>query len=220
MPTLSLSQLYERLLARYGPQDWWPAEDAFEMIVGAILTQNTSWKNVERAIASLKAAALLSLAAIEVTPSDELARVIRSSGFHRVKAGRLKAFVAHVRAQHAGDLAAMLAQDGLTLRRELLGVPGIGPETADCIVLYGGRWPSFVADAYARRLFDRLGLLSLPSYEDVQKYCHAHLPADSRLFSEYHALIVRHSIVHCRARPRCRGCPVADDCPSFTSCVD
>jgi endonuclease III related protein len=215
-----LVRLYNCLVARYGPQHWWPAEDPLELVVGAILTQNTSWRNVEKAIASLKTAGLMSIAAIHVTPPDELARAIRSSGCQTVKAARLQAFVQHVRAHHHGNLTAMLKQSGSDLRRELLSIRGIGPETADCIVVYGGNWPSFVVDAYTRRLFERVGFLTQPSYDEAQQFCHERLPRDPRLFNEFHALIVRHSIVHCRARRRCVGCPVADWCPGFESNVD
>ncbi len=212
--------LFDRLFERYGPQHWWPADDPFEMVVGAILTQNTSWKNVEKAIESLKAAEMLSMPAIGATPPDELARVIRSSGCHTVKAGRLKALVSHVERHYDGDLPAMLRQSGSELRRELLTIRGIGPETADCIVLYGGEKPSFVVDAYTRRLFDRAGFLARPTYDGAKEFCEALLPPDTRLFNEFHALIVRHSIVHCRSRPRCAGCPLADWCPGFRSGVN
>jgi endonuclease-3 related protein len=211
--------VFDRLLERYGPQHWWPADDAFEMAVGAILTQHTSWKNVEKAIARLKAVGQLSLSAIEATDPSELAVLTRSAGCSTVKAARLKSFASHVRNHYDGQLATMLAQGGAPLRRELLSISGIGPETADCIVLYGANQPKFVVDAYSRRLFDRLGLIPRPSYDDVQRFCEASLPPDARLFNEFHALIVRHSIVHCRVQPRCAGCPLADRCAAYRLAV-
>ncbi len=212
---LDLGELFRRLSQAYGPQGWWPAETAEEMIVGAILVQNTAWRNVEKALASLKAADRLSLRAIDQTPLDELAALIRSSGFYREKAKKLKAFAAHVHTRYAGNLAALLAGEPRELRRELLALRGIGPETADSIILYAAGQPIFVVDAYTRRLFARLGLPVASEYDAIQRYCHERLATDARLFNEYHALIVRHAVVHCRARPRCAGCPLAEVCPSF-----
>lgn len=211
---LRLTELYERLFRFYGPQHWWLAEGTFEMIVGAILTQNTSWKNVERAIARLKETGNLSPEAIARMPSEELAELIRSSGFFRMKARKLKAFVEHLEAHHNGRLESLFDRDASELRRELLGIHGIGPETADSIVLYGAGKPTFVVDAYTCRLFERLGLLSGPTYDHVQQFCHENLPTDAPLFNEFHALIVRHSVVHCRKRPLCAGCPLVAHCPS------
>jgi endonuclease III related protein len=201
--------IHDRLLARYGPQGWWPAETAFEMMVGAILTQNTSWTNVERAIAGLKRAGLLDAAAIAACDTAHLAAAIRPSGYYNQKAQRLQAFAGFY-LNHDGE-------DGLSElsapRQALLALHGIGPETADSILLYALDTPIFVIDAYTRRIFARLGL-SAPeaSYHDLQEFFHAHLPAAVPLFQEYHALIVMHAKQHCRKRPLCAGCPLLPGC--------
>lgn len=208
-------QLYERLFATYGPQHWWPAEGTFEMIVGAILVQNTAWTNAAKAIARLKSADLLSPEALLAVPEADLAEQIRSSGYFNAKARKLKAFVTHLAEHHGNGLKSLFAQETHTLREELLGIHGIGSETADSIVLYGAGRPIFVVDAYTRRLFTRLGILDRPTYDAVQQYCHLHLPSDAALFNEYHALIVRHSVTHCRARPICEGCPLVPVCPQI-----
>ena len=210
---VSLAGLYDALLDAYGPQHWWPADSAFEMIVGAFLTQNTAWTNVEKAIGRLKMADKLSLAGIRGLRDDELGELIRPSGYFRQKARRLKAFVEYLDRAHGGSLEHLLSQDAADLRRELLGLHGVGPETADSIVLYAAGRPSFVVDAYTRRLFDRLGVLPRPTYDEVQSYCQERLPADAPYFNEFHALIVRHCADRCQARPRCPGCPLAQICP-------
>lgn len=207
-----LLDLYDRLFARYGPQHWWPAESDVEMVVGAFLVQNTAWANAEKAVSALKAADRLRVEALDALTRDELAELIRSSGFHRQKAARIKGFVAHLAQRHGGSLERLLARPTADLRAELLSLDGVGPETADSIVLYAARQPSFVVDAYTRRLFYRLGWSERPTYETIQARCHQELPRDSALFNEFHALIVRHAVVHCRARPRCAGCPLLDRC--------
>lgn len=209
---MTLRELYDRLLQTYGPQHWWPADSNFEMIVGAFLVQSTAWTNAEQAIARLRETGRLSPVGIQETAEADLAELIRPSGFFRQKARRLKRFVAHLMERHGGCLNAFLNQEPFELRHELLGLHGIGPETADSILLYAARKPIFVVDAYTRRLFDRLGILRAPSYDEVQRSAHAVLPRDVALFNEFHALIVRHSIVHCRASPRCRGCPLIQGC--------
>lgn len=209
---LTLLHVYDLLLDAYGPQRWWPAESRLEMIVGAFLTQNTAWTNVEKAMARLKAAGALSVEALRARPVDDLAELIRPSGYFRQKAKHLKMFVAHLDAHHQGSLDALLAQETGALRRELLGLTGVGPETADSIVLYAAGRPTFVVDAYTRRLFDRLGLLDRPTYEEVQAYCHARLPTDAARWNEFHALIVRLGAERCGARARCLGCPLRPIC--------
>lgn len=211
---VTLPDVYDRLVQAYSPQHWWPADSAFEMIVGAFLVQNTAWTNAERAIGRLRDAGRLSPEAMQETAEADLAELIRPSGFFRQKARRLKSFVTHLSERHGGSLDALFNQDPLDLRRELLGLHGVGPETADSIVLYAARKPIFVVDAYTRRLFDRLGILPAPSYDTVQRLAHATLPGDTTIFNEFHALIVRHSIVHCRATPRCGGCPLLERCAS------
>jgi endonuclease-3 related protein len=202
-----LLEIYELLFRSYGPRHWWPAETPFEVCVGAILTQNTSWRNVEKAIANLKGTGLLSPQALRDVPVERLAEVIRPAGFFNLKAKRLKAFIGWLFASHAGSLERLFAGEWPMLREELLAVPGIGPETCDAILLYAGGKPSFVVDAYTRRLFAGLGLIPEDAgYEDVRALFMENLPLDPALFNEYHALIVEHGKEHCRKRPRCAGC--------------
>ncbi len=211
-----LLECYRALLAAYGPQGWWPGEGAWEIMVGAVLVQNTTWRNVERALANLKAAGALSPAGLRDLPQAEMERLLRPAGTYRVKAGRLRALVEHLWRAHGGDPYGVLRGELGSLRRELLAVPGIGPETADSILLYAGGRAVFVVGAYTRRLLARLGLVPPScSYEKLQAVFMQHLPADAALFNEYHALIVRHGQERCRARrPRCCGCPLAGRCPS------
>lgn len=203
----TIRRIFDLLLARYGPLHWWPAETPFEVCVGAILTQNTNWGNVEKAIANLKREGLLSAEALRDLPRERLAAVIRPAGFFNVKSERLKGFVAWLYARYGGSLERMFAGDWRELREELLAVPGIGPETCDSILLYAGGKPSFVVDAYTKRLFSRLGLIpEKAGYEEVRALFMRHLPADPALFNEYHALIVQHGKEHCRKKERCTGC--------------
>ena len=204
-----LVEIYDLLLARYGHRHWWPAETPFEVCVGAILTQNTNWGNVEKAIANLKRDGLLSPEALRDVPVAVLAESIRPSGFFNVKSFRLKAFVAYLFDHHGGSLERMFAGEWRKLRVELLGVPGIGRETCDSILLYAGEKPSFVVDAYTRRLLAALGLIDAQAdYEAVRSLFMDNLPADPHLYNEYHALIVQHGKEHCRKRPLCTGCPL------------
>lgn len=209
-----LLEIYRRLFEAYGPQGWWPGESRFEVMVGAILTQNTAWRNVERALARLKAEGLLSPQALYALPLEELAERLRPAGTYRVKAARLRAFLEYLFRAHGGDPEGLTRGDLSALRRELLAVPGIGPETADSILLYGAGHPTFVADAYTVRLLERLGLLPAgASSADCRSLFLRHLPPDPPLFNEYHALIVRHGKERCRKRaPRCRACPLLDRC--------
>jgi len=205
-------EIFELLLARYGPLNWWPAESPFEVCVGAILTQNTNWLNVERAVVNLKGAGVLSLEALLAVEHERLAELIRPSGFFNVKSVRLKAFVDWLNRRY-GSLEGMFAGDWRLVREELLAVRGIGRETCDSILLYAGGKPSFVVDAYTKRLFSRLGLLrETDDYERVRAFFMEALPADTALFNEYHALIVEHSKRHCRKKPACDGCPLGPHC--------
>jgi endonuclease III related protein len=210
----SIRRIFYLLLEQFGPLHWWPAETPFEVCVGAILTQNTNWVNVEKAIANLKREGLLSATALRDLPTERLAGVIRPAGFFNVKSERLKSFVAWLYARHGGDLARMFAGDWRKLREELLSVRGIGPETCDSILLYAGGKPSFVVDAYTRRLFSRLGLISAAAgYEEVRTLFMGHLTPDVELFNEYHALIVQHCKVYCRKKPLCGSCFLRRLCP-------
>jgi endonuclease-3 related protein len=207
-----LMQLFDLLLERYGPLHWWPADTPFEVCVGAILTQNTNWLNVEKAIANLKREGLLSLEALWEIDQERLAELIRPSGFFNIKSARLKHFIGWLLERY-GSLDAMFAGDWRLLREELLAVRGIGRETCDSMLLYAGGKPSFVVDAYTRRLLSRLGLVrETESYEEVRSLFMNSLPHDSDLFNEYHALIVEQCKRHCRKKPLCQGCPLKGLC--------
>lgn len=205
--------IYGRLFERFGPRSWWPAETPFEVCVGAILTQNTAWSNVEKAVSALKQAAILTPVAMRAVEEKQLAQLIRPAGYFNVKSQRLKEFVGWLFDQHNGLLEHMFTVEWRRLRAELLQVRGIGPETADAILLYAGHKPTFVVDAYTRRLFYRFGLLPEDAgYEQTRQLCMAHLPADVPLFNEYHALIVEQCKQFCRKKPLCNGCPLQGDC--------
>jgi endonuclease-3 related protein len=199
--------IYDSLLREYGPQRWWPAETPFEVIIGAILTQSTAWTNVEKAIANLKTAGRLSPAGLRNLTGNELAALIHPCGYYNVKARRIRAFVDWLGERYGDDLDRLFQGDKEELREQLLGIYGIGEETADSILLYAGGLPAFVIDAYTRRIIDRLGLApSDRSYAGYQRLFTAGLPADAALFNEYHALLVRHGKEVCRKRPLCEGC--------------
>lgn len=210
-----LLDIYRRLYAAYGPQHWWPGETPFEIIVGAILTQSAAWANVEKAIANLKAADAMSPEGLARLTGEELARAVYPAGYFNAKARKLKAFVEVVRDGFGGELERMLAAPTEELRRRLLATHGIGPETADSILLYAAGRPVFVIDAYTRRLFSRLGVgPPRQTYESWQALFTSNLTPDAPLFSEYHALIVRLSKEACRREPRCHGCPLLEVCPT------
>lgn len=212
---LTLLEIFDRLLDRFGPLHWWPAETPFEVCIGAILTQNTAWTNVEKAIRALKQAGIMSVSSLHECDPEQLARLIRPAGYFNVKSRRLKDFTAWLFLQHHGSLEQMFTVDWHELREELLRVRGIGPETADSILLYAGHKTSFVVDAYTRRLFRRLGLLpEAAGYDETRDLFMSTLPEDVRLFNEYHAQIVEQCKRFCRSKPLCSGCPLYDSCPS------
>ena len=204
----TLRTYYDQLFAAYGPQHWWPGRTRFEIIVGAILVQHTAWTNVEPAIANLRRAKLLTAVAVEAVPFPKLARLIRSSGYFRQKAKGLKAFVRFLRNEYQGSLTRMFRTPTVQLREQLLGVHGIGPETADAILLYAGEHPVFVVDAYARRILERHQLAEpRHGYEYLRQLFECNLPADAALYNELHALIVHAGKRFCRAKnPRCSEC--------------
>lgn len=194
-----------------GPQQWWPGETPFEVIIGAILTQNTNWSNVEKAIKNLKADGKLSPEGIKNVPLAELAKLIRPSGFFNVKARRVKAFIHWLFSRYEGSLSRMFNQDLQTLRNELLSVKGIGPETADSILLYAGNMPTFVVDAYTHRIFSRHGFIAEEStYEEMKSFFEERLPKDVKLFNEYHALLVHIGKRYCKPKKACEPCPLRD----------
>jgi endonuclease-3 related protein len=212
---LTLQEIFDRLLARFGPLHWWPAETPFEVCVGAILTQNTAWTNVEKAIRALKQAGIMTPGTLHGSDQEQLAGLIRPAGYFNVKSRRLKDFTAWLLFHHHGSLEQMFTVDWHDLRAELLGVHGIGPETADSILLYAGNKPTFVVDAYTRRLFLRLGLLpEAAGYDHTRALFMNNLPEDVALFNEYHAQIVEECKRFCRVKPLCSGCPLCDSCPS------
>ena len=207
--------VFERLFHAYGPQHWWPGDSAFEVIVGAILTQSAAWPNVERALANLKEAGALSPQGIRRLEEGELAALLRPSGYFNAKARKLKAFVAVLYDRFEGDLDRLLATPGDELRALLLATHGIGPETADSILLYAAGRPYFVVDAYARRIFSRLGRApAVDTYDGWQALFTDALPQDAALFNEYHALIVEHGKRVCRPQSRCAECVLRDVCPT------
>jgi endonuclease III related protein len=199
------------MLAAHGPQHWWPAKSRFEVIVGAILTQNTAWANVEHAMASLRKERLLTVGAMEHVSLQKLARLIRSSGYFRQKARKLKEFVRFLRSQHNGSLTKMFQTPTGILREQLLAVHGIGPETADSILLYSGHHLVFVVDAYTRRILQRHGMAhGKESYEDLRELFEKSLPANTQLFNEFHALIVHTGKHFCRSKaPACSSCSLS-----------
>ena len=203
----NLAVLYDLLMDTYGPQHWWPAESSFEVIVGAVLTQNTNWKNVEKALTSLKDAGLLNLDSIAALPQENLAELIKSSGFFNIKAKRLKNLCGWLQSQ--GGIDALAVWDTSRLRQALLAINGIGPETADDILLYAFQRPVFVIDSYTRRLLKKLELVQgSEDYETLRQMFESCLPADHSLYNEYHALIVRHAKEKCTNNNHCRHCAV------------
>jgi endonuclease-3 related protein len=206
----TLMEIYQTLFEAFGPQDWWPGETPFEVMVGAVLTQNTNWRNVSRAIAHLKGADLLSLEALTALPTPLLADKIRPAGYYNLKADRLKNLLHFINSEYQGDLEAFLGEKPETLRQGLLSVRGIGPETADSIILYGAHKPVFVVDAYTYRILFRHGLISEEAeYHDIQELFQQALPASAALFNEYHALLVRLGKEFCKKNnPLCTSCPI------------
>lgn len=214
-----LLEIYRRLLDFYGPQHWWPGdEDPFTVVVGAVLTQSAAWKNVEAALARLDEAGLLSVEALVRAPDEELEQAVRPSGYFRMKARKLKAFAAMLSKRFDGRVEALFALPVGEMRSVLLATYGIGPETADDIVLYAARKPVFVVDTYTRRIFDRLGIRPASDTYDAWRFLFVEvLPKDAALFNEYHALIVRHAKGLCRKEPLCSSCPLLDVCPAGRS---
>jgi endonuclease-3 related protein len=211
-----LKAVYRRLFKHYGPRNWWPAETHVEVMVGAVLTQNTAWRNVERAMANLREADCLDAAAIAGLDDAALAGLIRPSGYFNVKARRLKSLCRWY--VGAGGFSQINQIDTNNLRHELLAVHGVGRETADDILLYGFKRPVFVIDAYTKRLFARLELVKEGiDYESLRGWFEAHLPAEVQHYNEFHALIDHHGNQICRPRPLCDGCCLRSLCPSASA---
>ena len=212
--TATLMDIYERLFSAYGPQHWWPGETPFEVMVGAMLVQNTAWKNTEKAIRNLADNELLSPQDLYDVPEEELAELIHSAGYYRMKARRLRNLLKLVVEDYQGSLDEMFQTGPSELRERLLSVNGVGPETADSILLYAAGLPSFVVDTYTHRVFARHGWIGFDAgYDEIKEHFQSGLEEDVALYNEYHALLVRVGHLHCRKRNRCEGCPLEDLLP-------
>jgi len=203
-------EIYEILLDHFGPQGWWPGETPLEIMVGAVLTQNTNWSNVSKAIDNLKKENLLSFEQLQILPTEALAEKIQPAGYFNLKAARLKNLLNFIAREYNGSLEELFSVDMQTLRQQILTVKGIGPETADSILLYAGAKPVFVVDAYTHRIFTRHNIIAEEDgYYEIQEYCTLSLPEDVELFNQYHALIVRLGKEFCKKnRPLCNLCPL------------
>ena len=210
-----MPQVFNRLLKAFGPQKWWPGDSGFEMMVGAMLTQNTSWKNVEKAIRNLRDADLMDPHALYNVPLEELEELLRPAGYYRVKARRLRSFLEFFINRYNGSPKTMFHTDLATLRDELLAVKGVGPETADSILLYAGAMPVFVIDAYTHRIFARHGWIPYDAdYRQIQDFIQSSLPDDPLMYNEYHALLVHTGKHYClKKNPKCHECPLRDLLP-------
>jgi endonuclease-3 related protein len=207
-----LQELYDKLYDRFGPGNWWPADTPFEVIVGAILTQNTAWTNVEKALNNLKSIAPLTPELLWNLPETSLKQAIRPAGYYNQKAKKLRAFLHVLFRQYDGDLEAMFTLDTEALRQCLLEISGIGPETADSILLYAAERPVFVIDRYTIRALSRHAFLpEEATYPEAQQFMTDHLPEDTALYNEFHALFVELGKNFCKPRPLCSGCPLEDD---------
>lgn len=204
-----LKEMHRLMIRHYGHPNWWPGETPLEIMVGAILTQNTNWRNVEKAIDNLKRLDLLSFKALDKVPIHKLAEAIRSAGYYNIKAARLKNLIHYIKSAYGGDWDKLADEETPALREGLLSVTGIGPETADSILLYALERPLFVVDTYTHRILHRHGLIEEEaSYEDLQALFTAHLKDDPRLFNDFHALIVMTGKKYCKKRPACPDCPL------------
>ena len=209
--TATLSEIYQRLFTAFGPQHWWPGNSPLEVALGAVLVQNTNWQNVAKAIENLRRADLLQTHALLAVPTEELEELIRPAGYFRIKARRLRSLLEFIVGRYDGSLEGMFSTDLCTLREELLAVHGIGPETADSILLYAGQLPVFVVDTYTHRVFARHGWIGFDAdYHAIQDHFQSGLPEDVQLYNEYHALLVRLGKHYCRKKnPKCEQCPLA-----------
>ncbi len=206
---IALTGIYTSLYGHFGPQHWWPGNTPFEVAIGAILTQNTNWGNVEKAIANINVKKAMNAKALHKMPHKQLASLIRPAGYFNVKAKRLKAFLNFLCNDYRGSMQRMRKVDTSSMRKSLLSVNGVGPETADSILLYALDKPVFVIDTYTKRVMSRHGLVAENvSYHELQEVFHKNLPLDVQLFNEYHALFVMAGKNYCKPRPKCTGCPL------------
>ena len=203
--------MYHSMFGYFGPQKWWPGESGLEIMVGAVLTQNTNWKNVEKAISNLKQRDMLSIRGLQSLSLEALAEAIRPSGYYNVKAKRLKNLIAFLSKRYHGDLSRFLQEGTDVIKKDLLSVKGVGLETADSILLYAAQRPVFVIDAYTFRILRRHSMIAdQATYHELQALFEEHLPADTTLFNEFHALIVMTGKAFCRPKPPCRKCPLRE----------
>ncbi|MFC1531903.1 endonuclease III domain-containing protein [Thermodesulfobacteriota bacterium] len=204
-----LMEMFDLMLTHFGPQHWWPGETEFEMMVGAILTQNTSWNNVEKAIENLKKDNLLSIKALHAASPLYLAQNIRPAGYFNIKTGRIKNLINFLMENYNGEIAGFLSEETGELKEKLISVKGVGPETADSILLYAAKRPVFVIDTYTHRILNRHGMEDdQNSYYDLQEFFMDNLPEDTMLFNEFHALIVKTGKEYCRRKRLCDICPL------------
>jgi len=208
-------KIYKSLYNHFGPQHWWPGEIPFEVSIGAILTQQTSWNNVEKAIDNLKKEKLLDPKKLRDVKNEKLEKLIQPSGYYRQKTKKLKNFINFLWINYDGKLEKLFDQPIPELREQLLSVNGIGKETADSIILYATNKPIFVIDAYTKRIFHRLGITEEDDYDKLQKIFQKNLPEDTKLFNEFHALIVRLGKDYCKKKPKCEKCPLKKNCNYF-----
>jgi endonuclease III related protein len=211
-----LQQYYQTLLLQFGPQGWWPAHTRLKVILGAVLTQNTSWRNVTVAIRRLRNAGFLRWSQLRMASTAQLEACIRPAGYFRQKARTIQTFAAWLESVHQGSLNALFAQPPQLLRDQLLKLRGLGPETVDAILLYAGKQPFFVADAYTRRVLARHALISpQDGYSGTQQFLHRHLAAEEAVYNEFHALLVETGKRYCRPQaPQCESCPLQDFLPA------
>ena len=216
----SLVEVYDRLADHFGPQNWWPGETKFEVIVGAVLTQNTAWTNVEKAIENLRDAGALNFSAMYRLAAEELSDLIRPAGYYNLKAKRLRNLLKFIDQEYDGSVDDMFGVGMITLREQLLGVNGIGPETADSILLYAGDKPTFVVDAYTARLVKRHEWVDEEAdYYAIKDYFESQLDSDIDLFNEYHALVVQLGKRYCKPKPVCKDCPLCDLLPEGSELI-
>jgi len=214
--TVNQFRTYKRLLKHFGKQHWWPAETKFEVIVGAILTQQSTWKNVEKAIANLKKERLMTPKAISEASLPQLERCVRPTGFYKQKARRLRKFAGYLQDKYYGKLEPLFSRPLDEVRNDLLSLEGVGPETADSILLYAGGKLIFPIDAYTRRVYERLGFAK-GDYAELQEFFHSSLPADLEVYKEMHALIVELAKNYCKTKPLCEKCPLRNQCSHLRS---
>jgi endonuclease-3 related protein len=209
---MDLEELLSRLEARYEAGSWWPSSSAFEVMVGAILTQQTNWRNVERALQLIREGSGLEVSAMASTPLEELEEMVRPAGFYRQKAARLKLMARYLVEMHQGDPEGILGKDAEDARNELLSLPGVGKETADSILIFAGGRPKFVAAAYTSRILSRTGVLDSTDYDEIQSFVESRLPPDTMVLGGLYARMVILAKEHCLSTPRCEGCPLSDGC--------